>query len=120
MCTTLPPFGDQWRAMLHAPQEGGGFVDVARVAGDGWRQVCQPLQQQIRPEKREDRAGSGLRVQPVGEARFHPGGLEHKGQWPAPRGQAGRQALGVAGALHFHPAEGGAFFLASMTPQACR
>ena len=69
------------------------------------------MHQQFGPEEGEHRACTGLRVQPVGEAGFHPGGLEHEGQRAPPRGQAGRQALGVAGALHFHAAEGSAFFL---------
>ena len=117
----LPPLGDQLGHALHAGQEGAGrqIVCSGVMAGQcahrhevGWLRCCglQPLFQHLGPKKRKHPTRTGLWVQPVGELGLDPGGLEQKGQGPAPSGQGGGQALGIALRLRLHAFEGDAFF----------
>jgi hypothetical protein len=102
---------DERRQGLQAGEEGGGWL-LHRSAGIcRCRQIDQPLRQGLGPVEGKHGAGAGLRVQAVGEVGFDAGGFKTERQRPAPGGQAGRQALGVAGGLHFHAGEGGALFL---------
>jgi uncharacterized protein YukE len=105
----LPPLGNELRHVPHVPQEGGGLF-IHSVWAVRWRQVGQPLRKQLGSEKRKHAPRTGLRVQPVGELGFYPGGLEQKGQRSAPGGQGGGQALGVTLGLNLNPFESDAFF----------
>jgi hypothetical protein len=106
---------DERRQGLQAGEEGGGWLlhRLRQPSGCGRcrRRIDQPLRQGLGPVEGKHGAGAGLRVQAVGEVGFDAGGFKTERQGPTPGGQRSRQALGVAGGLHFHAGEGGALFL---------
>jgi hypothetical protein len=95
---------------MRARKVPGASLHCCRIAG-WWKQVGQPLHQQLGAEEGEHAAGARLGVQPVGEVGFYARAFPHKGQRAAPGGQGGGQAFGVAAALQFYAGERGALLL---------